>query len=205
MNCARALALGLSGIALSFVSAVSAQDAAPPPEPAPVQEPVIVIDPARAQASFEVHLRLPMRAHGRFTQVNGELRGSAARGWRVLVQVDGRSLKFDGSAWMARMTRSEEFLAIDRYPEIRFHSQVFTDTVLRRGGVVLGELQLRGRRREVAFDLLPSTCARPGQDCDIQVRGRVSRHDFGMNAYRMTVRDQVDFDFRVRLLDGKTP
>jgi len=93
-----------------------------------------------------------------------------------------------------------QFLALVPHAGIRFAPAGFTDAVLQAGGELRGELQLRGRRRPVTFQLLPADCARPGYDCDITVRGRISRHAFGMNTYRMTVRDEVDFRFRMRFL-----
>ena len=53
--------------------------------------------------------------------------------------------------------------------------------------------------RPVAFRVEPAACAAPGRDCDIVVTGHVSRQAFGMHAYRLTVRDTVDFEFQVRL------
>lgn len=155
-------------------------------------------DPERSSASFRVHLRLLPSAGGQFKKVMGELQRERGA-QRVAVTVDGRSLVFDGPSWMNRVTRSDDFLAVERYPEISFLSDPFDPGLLLAGGQLRGELLLRGVRRSVAFKLLPSTCAQPGRDCDIQVRGRIRRHDFGMNSYRLTVKDGVDFDFRVRL------
>jgi len=162
------------------------------------QAPALAFDSARAVARFDVHPRVPMRSSGRFTRVSGELQGDAGSGWVVHVQIDGSSLKYDGPAWMGRITRSEDFLAVDRYPAIGFTSLRFADSLLHKGGKLRGELQLRGLRRDVGFQLLPSTCARPGHDCDIQVRGSISRRAFGMTSYRLTLRDDVDFSFNVR-------
>jgi polyisoprenoid-binding protein YceI len=165
----------------------------------------IAFDPAQARASFEVYLRAPMRAIGRFDRVSGQMQGSAANGWRVLVVIDGTSLQFEGPAWMGRISRSEPFLALDRHPDIRFASVPFADVMLRTGGELHGELRLRGRPRAVVFELLAAECARPGYDCDIAVRGRISRHAFGMNTQRIMVRDEVDFRFRVRFLAPAQP
>jgi polyisoprenoid-binding protein YceI len=157
------------------------------------------IDAGQSSARFIVHLRISMRAEGELTQVSGELRGTPSNGWQVLVDVDGHSLRFDGPHWMERITRSEAFLAVDRFPGIRFNSEQFSDTALHAGGPLHGELTLRGLTRPVSFQLLPSICVRPGRDCDIQVQGTISRHAFGMNAYRALVKDEVDFNIRVRL------
>ncbi len=181
------------------LAAVGADTSLRSPEPA--SRPLsVAFDPAHAQASFEVYLRAPMRAVGEFRRVSGQMQGDADKGWVVQVDVDGTSLQFEGPSWMGRISRSESFLALDRYPDIRFASKPFSDAILHAGGDLHGELQLRGRRRQVTFQLLASECPRPGYDCDIAVRGRVSRHAFGMNTQRMMVRDEVDFRFRVRFL-----
>lgn len=163
------------------------------------QAAAIAIDASQSSATFIVHLRIRLRAEGTLTQVSGELRGTPATGWQVLVDVDGRRLHFDGPPWMDRVTRSDAFLAVDRHPGIRFESASFSDAVLRGGGPVSGRLTLRGVARPVSFQLLPSPCARIGRDCDIQVQGTISRHAFGMNAHRALVKDDVDFHIRVRL------
>ena len=169
-------------------------------KPARAQEQSLQIDGSASSARFFVNMRIRMKAEGILSRVSGKLRGSVAQGWQVSVKVDGRSLHFDGARWMDRITRSHSFLAVDRFPIIRFESGQFSDQVLREGGEVHGDLTLRGLRQAVSFRLLPSACTRIGRDCDIQVQGTVSRHDFGMNAHRALVRDDVDLHMRVRLL-----
>lgn len=161
-------------------------------------------DPGHTTASFRVYLRLLADAGGQFAKVSGELQNAGAK-QRVLVAVDGRSLVFEGPEWMNHVTRSEAFLAVDRYPQISFRSEPFASGLLRTGGELRGELSLRGLRRDVAFRLLRSDCDQPGSDCDIQVRGSISRHDFGMKSYRFAVKDNVDFDFRIRLMAMPKP
>ena len=51
----------------------------------------------------------------------------------------------------------------------------------------------------VAFRLEPAECDAPGRGCPIRVRGTVSRRQFGMVAQRLWLRDEVGFDFQVRL------
>lgn len=169
-------------------------------KPARAEEQSLQIDGSASSARFFVNMRIRMKAEGVLSHVSGKLRGSVAQGWQVSVKVDGRSLRFDGARWMDRITRSDSFLAVERFPAIRFESGQFTDQVLREGGEVHGQLTLRGLTHAVSFRLLPSACARIGRDCDIQVQGTVSRHAFGMNAHRGLVRDEVDLHMRVRLL-----
>jgi polyisoprenoid-binding protein YceI len=157
------------------------------------------IDPRRSSAGFLVTLRMRGPAEGRIPGVSGALHGSAATGWRVDVRLDAKGLRFAGPQWMERATRSAAFLAVDRYPSIRFASARFDDALLRSGGVLAGELTLRGQHHQVAFTMLPPGCARPGRDCDIRVEGAVSRRAFGMTAHRAMVLDRVDLHIRVRL------
>ena len=59
--------------------------------------------------------------------------------------------------------------------------------------------------RPVRFQVDPSGCEAPGYDCDIHVSGEVSRREFGMDAYRLWLKDEVGFDFRVRLRQPQAP
>lgn len=163
------------------------------------QEQALEFDGSQSSARFFVHMRIRLRSEGVLSGVSGTLTGSPAQGWRVIVMVDGRTLRFPGPSWMDRITRSDSFLAVERHPAIRFESGTFTDGVLRAGGELRGELTLRGLTQPVTFRLLPSTCSRIGRDCDIQVEGTISRHAFGMNAHRAIVKDDVDIQMRVRL------
>ena len=170
------------------------------PKAIPAQSVPLKIDGSSSEARFIVRLRLPMRAEGSIASVSGEMSGDAAQGWRVLVVADGKSLVVRGPRWMERVTRSDAFLAVDSHPDIRFHSEVFSDQALRDGGSIRGELSLRGLTRPVSFRLLPSGCANPGRDCDLQVHGTINRKEFGMTAYPVSVRDNVELRMRVRLL-----
>jgi polyisoprenoid-binding protein YceI len=163
------------------------------------------IEAARSQAQFWSHPRLLPRSGGQFQSVAGEMIGSPQGGWRVLVRVDARSLKFAGPRWMERLTRSDAFLAVERYPDIRFESASFTDALLHSGGALEGQLTLRGQTRAVRFELQPSRCEEGAGSCVFQVNGQVNRHNFGMSAYRLTLRDEVDIEFRVHLQPGVAP
>ena len=169
----------------------------------PMPPVTLAIDGGHSKANFTVHMRLRRPAEGQIAGISGQLAGSAEAGWRVTVELDGRTLHVGGARWMERVTRSNSFLAVERHPSIRFESAVVSDQVLREGGPLEGELTLRGLRRPVSFLLLPSECDQPGRNCDIHVQGRISRQAFGMTAYRAMVKDEVDFRFRVRLRQEK--
>lgn len=163
----------------------------------------LAIDGRHSNATFVVHMRMRKPTEGQLTGVTGALAGSREAGWQVRVKVDGRSLRVAGPRWMERVTRSDAFLAVNRYPSIRFESAVFSDQALRQGGPIDGALSLRGLRQPVSFLLLPSECDQPGRNCDIHVQGSISRKAFGMTAYRAMVSDEVEFRFRVRLRQEK--
>ena len=209
----------LSGLAVVGATPVPAPPASPAsvsapaaastvtPEPAagtPATAGALAIDGARSTARFVVRLRIGMRTEGRIAKVSGELRGDPRQGWRVLVVADGRSLVVKGPRWMEKATRSEQFLSVERHPEIRFESDRFSERLLHAGGRIRGQLGLRGLTRPVSFRLLPSPCARPGRDCDLQVTGTINRKQFGMTSHPVSVRDDVELHMRVRLLPPAT-
>lgn len=185
----------LGGLCLAGLAGL-ASAANPMPDP---------FDPAASTATFEVGLRLAGPVPGRFPHIEGELEPVDGKQWRVQVRADARELELDGPDWMLRSMRSRNFLDVERHPQIRFTSEPFARGLLLSGGELAGELQLRGLSRPVAFTLARSDCARPGHDCDIRVLGEISRRDFGMKSQRLWLRDEVGFDFRVRLRDASAP
>jgi polyisoprenoid-binding protein YceI len=159
-----------------------------------------VIDSSRSNASFTIHPRLPIPSEGSFESVSGALIAMPVQKWKVEVQVDARKLSFKGPQWLARMARSDAFLDAEKHPNIQFVSTSFSKTLLEKGGELEGQLFLRGLQQTVRFHIEKSACKRPGHDCDLVVNGSVKRRDFGMQAYRFSIKDNVDFEFRIRLL-----
>lgn len=205
MRVARARAW-LPLLALAFVpippAALARTAPAPVPAPAPALSspaPAFAIDGSRSSAEFVVHMRLRMRAQGRIVGVSGELKPERGGFWTVSVLADGRNLRVAGPRWMERVTRSDDFLAVDSHPDIRFLSDRFSDRLLHAGGRVRGQLTLRGLTRPVSLRLLPSLCAHPGRDCDLRVQGTLSRTAFGMTSYPRSVKDDVELRLQVRL------
>jgi polyisoprenoid-binding protein YceI len=197
--------LRVAALLSALAGAVVAVPAVPtPPSPAIDAPMPQVFDPARSQARFRVRMRILPAATGHFLDVRGELQSDGDR-QRVEVEVDGRKLRFAGPAWMAKVTRSPDVLDVEAHPQIRFRSDAFAPVLLREGGALRGELTVRGVTHPVVFSVTPAACATPGRDCDIVVTGRISRQAFGMHAYRLTVRDAVDFEFQVRLKPEPAP
>ena len=158
------------------------------------------IDSGSSLASFTIHPRLPMPSQGRFESLSGSLIALPIQKWKVEVQVDARKLSFKGPQWLATMAHSEAFLDAEKHPNIQFTSEPFSKTLLEKGGDLQGQLLLRGQQKTVRFHIEKSTCAKPGYDCELIVNGSVMRREFGMQAYRFSIKDNVDFEFRIRLL-----
>jgi len=157
------------------------------------------IDATASEARFVVDVRLPIKAEGRFAAVEGELVPRPDGECEVRVRLRADTVDYSGPEWMAKLTRSPAFLDAEAHPEVTFDSAAFPQAWLNEGGSIRGRLKLRGRERPVEFALRPAECDTPGQACAIRVSGEVSRRDFGMQAYRFTVKDTVRFDFAIRL------
>ncbi|MEO8000326.1 MAG: YceI family protein [Arenimonas sp.] len=159
-----------------------------------------IIDSSRSRASFTIHPRLPIASQGRFESLGGALLAQAKQQWKVEVQVDARKLSFNGPQWLSKMARSDAFLDAENHPNIQFVSLPFNKVLLEKGGELEGRLMLRGQQQTVRFHIEKSGCKRPGYECDLVVNGTVKRREFGMQAYRFSIKDNVDFEFRIRLL-----
>ncbi len=157
------------------------------------------IDASASEARFIVDVRLPIVAEGRFSGVEGQLLPRPDGQCEVRVRLRADTVQYSGPEWMAKLTRSPAFLDAEAHPDVAFDSAAFPAVWLNEGGSIRGRLKLRGRERPVEFALRPAECDTPGQACAIRVSGEVSRRDFGMQAYRFTVKDTVRFDFAIRL------
>lgn len=180
-------------LAASLLLPAAAAAQVPGPEPAPL------LDSQRSRATIEVDLRVGGRVEGVFGRLEGELERLPGGQLKVSVRLDAQGLVLDGPEWMARSMRSPKFLDVQAHPWIHFRSAPFEPALVEAGGVMAGELELREVRRPVRFEVDPESCDAPGYDCDIHVSGEVSRREFGMDAYRVWLKDEVGFDFRVRL------
>lgn len=193
--------MAVGGLLLALAGGVALATVPPlPPDPgAVVPECRGRIDASASEARFVVDVRLPIKAEGRFAAVEGELRPGPEGLCEVQVRLRADTVEYTGPAWMANLTRSPAFLDAGAHPDVAFDALAFPAAWLNEGGSIRGRLKLRGRERPVDFKLRPAECDTPGQACAIRVSGEVSRRDFGMQAYRFTVKDTVRFDFAIRL------
>lgn len=157
------------------------------------------VDPGRSQAGFEIQTRWGQRLRGEFARFSGsaDQRPDGTRQVRLLIEAASVDIK--GHANYTRFARGEGFFDAARHPHIEFVSHPYAPGLLRDGGPMAGRLRLRGVEREAVFQIEPASCGRPAVDCDVVASGSVDRIDFGMDRWRVAIRDQVRFELRVRL------
>lgn len=156
-------------------------------------------DPARSQVGFEIQTRWGQRLRGEFAHHSGSVTQRPDGTRQVRLLIEAASVDIKGYANYTRFARGEGFFDAANHPRIEFVSHPYAPDLLRDGGPMAGLLRLRGVEREAVFRIEPATCDRPAVDCDVVASGSVDRIDFGMDRWRVAIRDQVRFDLRVRL------
>lgn len=162
------------------------------------QVPVAAIDPG-TRCEFALTTRWGRDLQGRFGQAAGEVEELADGRRQVRLRIDARSVEIVGHARYTAITRGPRFFDVARYPDLQFSSDPYPPQLLRDGGALHGVLRIHGVQRRARFQLQPATCAQPGRDCDIVASGSVRRGDFGLDGWRMAVREEVRFQLRVRI------
>ena len=71
---------------------------------------------------------------------------------------------------------------------------------LQLGGVISGELRVRGITRPVQFTLAASDCRFTDQPCRVQASGELSRREFGMKSRRFTLGDRIGVALDLNML-----
>jgi polyisoprenoid-binding protein YceI len=164
------------------------------------------IDGAASRAGFTVRLIAVLPLDGEFGAIRGWIDVDRAAGVgrvHAVLAADSLSMRNpDHAAW----ARSAEFFDAAHHPELRFDSEPVPLETLANGGPLRGRLSVRGIERTVALSLEPGSC-RPEQmlACEVGVRGRIRRSDFGMDARRATVSDWVVLDIAIRTTAGIDP
>ena len=155
------------------------------------------VDPA-SRFEFRLQTRWGQVLQGRFPQVEGEVVALADGRRQVHFRIDARAVEIVDRPRYTEITRGPRFFDVARYPQIEFLSDPYVSRLPHAGGALDGELRMHGVRRREHFLLEPSTCARPGYDCDIIAVGTVRRSDYGLNRWTLALREQVRFALRVR-------
>jgi polyisoprenoid-binding protein YceI len=160
------------------------------------------LDPARSHVGFEIQTRWGQRLRGEFVRHSGSVTQRPDGMRQVRLRIEAASVDIQGHANYTRFARGEGFFDAARHPHIEFVSHPYAPDLLRDGGPMAGRLRLRGVEREAVFRIEPAGCARPAVDCDVVAGGSIDRIDFGMDRWRVAIRDQVRFELRVRLAAG---
>jgi polyisoprenoid-binding protein YceI len=157
------------------------------------------INSARSDAEFGVRLLWLKTITGRFTQIAGEVKLDDHGLATVDARITASSIQM-ASDRLRRWVMAPDFFDALQYPTIRFLSQPITFSMLTTGGVLQGQLTLRGVTQPMRFELLPAHCT-PSvrQTCLIEARGSLSRTAFGMASHRTALSDQVQLGLLIAL------
>ncbi|MEI7035153.1 YceI family protein [Fulvimonas yonginensis] len=154
------------------------------------------IDSRYSHADFGVRLFWLHTVRGRFEQVEGTVEPRAGGNAVVNAQIAVNSLAMD-STRLRQWVLGEEFFDAARHPVLRFVSAPVPGNVLDAGGVLDGQLTLRGITRPMRFVLLPARCT--ADACTIQAHGQLRRSEFGMNAHHAVLSDRVELALSIAL------
>lgn len=157
-----------------------------------------VVDAPASWAGFSLRTRWGQSLDGHFPDMQGEILGAGNARRQVRVRLSTASVEIIGSQRFTRMTRGEAFFDAANHPEVVFVSDPYPPALLREGGKLAGDLTIRGHTRREVFTLEPSTCDRPGIDCDVFASGVVYRGDFDMGRWSVALSDRVRLTLRLR-------
>lgn len=155
------------------------------------------LDPANSTIEFQ------LRAIG-FISIRGSAQAegtiaTAKEKAEIDVRVTLATLKMGRDSYR-EWALSDEFFAADAHPELRFHAIKLPLKRLQRGGVITGQLRVRGIIRPVQFTLAPSDCTFTDQPCRVQASGDLSRREFGMKSRRLTLGDRIGVALDLNML-----
>jgi polyisoprenoid-binding protein YceI len=202
------LALGLlvlPAAAPSRASTVAVQSTAVDPADVGERTGVSVFDPAHTAFGFELRTRWGQRVRGRFPVYEGVVLELPDGRSQIRIRLATAAVEVEGSARYAELARGEGFFDAARYPDIEFVSEPHDAALGHDGGPLRGRLTMHGISRRETFVVAPSTCSRPGRDCDAVASGSVDRSNYGIDGLRLVLADRVRFTLRVRLQDERLP
>ncbi|NLW95538.1 YceI family protein [Luteimonas wenzhouensis] len=173
--------------------------AASPPGPA------AEIDTARSRIGFTLKTRWGQELEGRFPQWSGTIEPVSAQRRRVRLRLPTSEVEILDHPQYSKITRGKGFFDADHHPWVEFVSDPYDDALLREGGLLGGQLTIRGVRRREVFALAPATCARPTIDCDVVATGVVYRSDYAMDRWAFALADRVVFSLHLRTRPSAAP
>ena len=157
------------------------------------------INPGRSDAEFGVRLLWLRTIAGHFNQIGGDVKINPQGLATVDARITTNSIAMNSDR-LRQWVLAADFFDAAEYPTIRFLSQPITFSMLTTGGVLSGELTLRGITRPMSFELQPAHCSLSAeQTCVIEARGSLSRTAFGMASHRTALSDQVQLGLLIAL------
>lgn len=150
------------------------------------------------EGRFELHTRWGQVVDGRFPDARGSVEILPDGRHRVRIRIDARKIELDDHPRYTTITRGPGFFDAANHPWIEFVSEPYAEAVVVDGGIVPGELTIRGVSRPIRFVLAPRACDANGS-CLSVASGEVSRATYGMDRWRMLMEDRVGFELRMRM------
>ncbi len=156
------------------------------------------IDTAHSRIGFTLKTRWGQELEGRFPQWQGEIVPVSPQRRRVRLLLPTSEVEIQGHPQYSKITRGKGFFDAEHHPWVEFVSDPYDDSLLREGGLLGGQLTIRGVRRREVFTLEPATCDRPTVDCDVVASGVVYRSDYAMDRWAFALADRVVFSLHLR-------
>ncbi|MBE1162979.1 YceI family protein [Dyella acidiphila] len=158
------------------------------------------IDSAASQASFQVRLLWLEHIGGNFTQVLGEVApGPSPDSLVVDAVIPVQSVSMP-SKRMRQWLLAPAFFDADHHPTIHFVSDPVAQAELDSGGILTGNLTLRGVTAPVHFAVQPAHCEEQSSTpCHLTLHGRVQRSTFGMTGDHLPLSDSVELNLSITL------
>jgi polyisoprenoid-binding protein YceI len=149
------------------------------------------LDPVNTRISFNVEYFGRPWVSARFSGLGGEfVLDRHGAGSRVDVSVQTASVDCHDWYWNGRL-RSPEWLDVQRYPQMSFHSE---QVEFQDGDRALasGELSLHGITRRVELEISQLRCPAAGDSCSFIAHARLKRSDYGFAHGMWSGGNQVD-------------
>lgn len=191
---AAVLALVLAG------ASAHADDAVPGDVADTAGDTLLILDPRRSSAEFEVKVLWLIGVHGRFGQVHGTIAVDHEHVREVAdARIDVGTITMRNHSY-EEWVKSPEFFDAARFPQIHFVSEPFSRDRLRNGGQIGGMLTVRGIEHRIVLAVEPSGCPDAvARDCAVQASGSIQRSEFGMRSRRGALSDKVELRFSIYL------
>ena len=161
------------------------------------------IDAGASLVGFTLHTRWGQELEGRFPSIRGQVDDLGHGQHRVRLVLMTGDVEIVGHSGYTRFARGRGFFDAQRWPQVEFLSDAYGQELLRDGGTLGGILRIRGVQRRERFQVTPSTCEEPARACDVLATGTIQRKDYGIDRWQIAVRDEVQFQLRLRLRNSQ--